>query len=184
MLKRHFAAGCAVLALAFVVTSALHAQSPAPLRFGIGGGVTNPTGDFKTGFGTGWNALATVGYQPHSMPLGVRLDGMYQQDNAKSPADGKAKLAGGNADLEYQVGRGMPFTLYALAGVGVFDVKSELTGVASSSETKFAWNGGVGANFGVGPARLFVESRYISIATTGGRTKLIPVSAGVTFHAL
>jgi hypothetical protein len=48
--------------------------------------------------------------------------------------------------------------------------------------TRFAVNGGVGLDFGIGPASLFAEGRYVRIFTQGGNSNYIPVTLGVRFQ--
>ena len=50
-----------------------------------------------------------------------------------------------------------------------------------TSETKFTWDFGGGASFGAGPASFFAEIRYVSIQESGGSTKFVPITVGVTF---
>ena len=41
--------------------------------------------------------------------------------------------------------------------------------MGDASETKLAYGGGAGGSFGAGPARFFVEARYLRVQETGGR---------------
>jgi opacity protein-like surface antigen len=110
---------------------------------------------------------------------------MYGQDNVKNPASGKSKLAGANADLAWDIGRGRgPLNFYLLGGVGAYNVKTDIAGSASTSATRFAWNGGAGTSYGLGRSRLFVEGRYVSISTSGSKTNLVPVTAGISFGGI
>src|SRR5207237_229031 len=71
-------------------------------------------------------------------------------------------------------------------GGGFYNVKITLPSAVppvDTSESKFAYAFGGGLKVGVGPARFFVEGRYVSIQSSGVSTKFIPVTVGVTFGA-
>ncbi len=50
-----------------------------------------------------------------------------------------------------------------------------------SSESKFAYGLGAGVNIGAGPINVFAEGRYVSVQTSGGATKFVPLTVGVLF---
>jgi len=72
------------------------------------------------------------------------------------------------------------FKPYVLAGAGVYHVKVS-TSLGDASETKLAYGGGAGGSFGAGPARFFVEGRYLRVQESGGAMTFFPITAGVTF---
>src|SRR5690606_26194907 len=47
------------------------------VSFGIAGGATMPTGDVGDFYGTGFNIMGTLGFQPAAMPVGVRFDAAW-----------------------------------------------------------------------------------------------------------
>jgi hypothetical protein len=182
---QQLAKGLALLGLIGLAgSSSLQAQTESTSRanFGIGGGVTFPTGNFKNAFKTGWNAQAMVGFALPSLPIELRVDGQYNQNSLKAGlGSGKAKTFGALGSGVYHFGEStMPFRPYVIGGLGFYNVK--FSGAAgSSSETKFALGGGLGANFGVGTVHAFVEGRYISVFTSGSHTNFIPLTVGVRF---
>ncbi|HXI20839.1 MAG TPA: outer membrane beta-barrel protein [Gemmatimonadales bacterium] len=164
-----------VAAVIAVAVSASMAQAQS-ISFGVGGGLTIPTGDFKTGSKTGWHGIANIGYE---MPggIGLRGDFYYGQNKAKVGTN-KAKLAGGLANVTYTFAGAGTIHPYLIGGAGVFNAKDD-TGF---SETKFAWAAGGGVKFKAGTdASIFAEGRYVSVSTTGGKTNFIPLSVGVSF---
>jgi hypothetical protein len=46
--------------------------------------------------------------------------------------------------------------------------------------TKGQWNAGGGLGFGLGNMRLFVESRYMRVATPNNATTFVPVIVGIS----
>jgi len=175
--------GLAMLGLASLgATAAAHAQSA---RFGLGGGLAAPTGDYGSADKGGWHALAKVDFAIPMAPVGIRVDALYgrtsHKDQSGSPVPGNTQLAGGLASLVWNVPARAPmFKPYLLAGAGVYHVKVA-TSLGDASETKLAFGGGVGSSFGAGPARFFVEGRYLRVQETGGAMSFLPITAGVTF---
>jgi opacity protein-like surface antigen len=168
-----------VVAAGLALAVSAHGAQAQSINFGVGGGLTIPTGDFKTGFKTGWHGIANIGY---SMPggIGLRGDFYYGQNNLKSAlGSGKVKLAGGLANLTYSFGGAAMVHPYLIGGAGMFNAKADPGGASS---TKFAWAAGGGLKFKAGTdSNIFVEGRYVSVSTSGSKTNFIPVSAGISF---
>jgi hypothetical protein len=84
-------------------------------------------------------------------------------------------------------------SLNALLGTDVLDANDE---VGEKNKTKFGVNGGAGLEFGVGPAAIFLESRWVNVFANrkqdltfdeffGDRSKHIrwvPLVLGVSFR--
>ncbi len=170
-------------AVAVLVLSATAAQAQS-VTIGIGGGLTIPTGDFKTAAKTGWHGLANIGYGLSS-GLGFRGDFYYGESKFKSGVSGKAKLAGGLANVTYEFQNAGGVKPYVIGSAGVFNVKGTASSggvTASASETKFTFGGGAGIKVKAGAkANVFLEGRYLSAQTSGGSTNFIPVTLGVSF---
>ena len=172
---RRFVFGCAAIGLLSLGATVAQAQRA---HFGLGGGLIVPTGDYNTLDKTGWHVLGKVDIGIPLSPIGVRVDGVYGQTSHRSPATGNTKLAGGTADVVWRIPTMVPgFKPYLLAGLGVYNVKTD------SSATKFTWGGGVGTSIGVGPVHGFAEARYMSIQATGTSLKFLPVTVGLSFGA-
>jgi len=159
------------------------------VRFGLGGGLTAPLSDYKDLDKTGWHATLNANFAIPLSPVGVRVDGLYGQTSHKdigtTAVTGNTKLIGGIANLVYKIPVPAPIVKpYLLAGGGVYNLKIKATSPSASidtSETKFTWDFGGGASFGAGPASFFAEIRYVSIQESGGSTKFVPITVGVTF---
>jgi opacity protein-like surface antigen len=177
-----------VLGLAMVGLASLGATAQAraqATRFGLGGGLAAPTGDYGSVDKGGWHALAKVDFAIPMAPVGVRVEGLYgrttHKDQSGAAVPGNTQLAGGLASLVWNVPMRAPlFKPYLLAGAGVYHVKVS-TSLGDASETKLAFGGGAGGSFGAGPARFFVEGRYLRVQETGGAMTFFPITAGVTF---
>ena len=168
--------GCALVLFA---VAAMPVQ--AQVTFGVAGGLLMPTGDYgtvdKMGFIGGVGVRIPVG----TAPVAVRLEGTYSQ-TSHDGIDGKTKIMGGMASLVYAFQAGGAVTPYVLAGVGFYNVKVTVPSFqVDTSVSKVGFGGGAGLRFPMGSASLFVEARYINVATSGGATTFFPFIAGVSF---
>ena len=171
------AVGCTVLA------GIAAAQTPSA-RFGLGGGATIPTGDYKTTDKVGWHALGVVQFGVPRSPVDIRVDGMYSRtsyDTTVTLASGSTKLYGGLVSLVYNVGpKALMARAYVLGGAGAYHAKFE-SGGSSVGETKFAFGGGGGVSFSLAAVHAFVEARWVSVRMSGGSLSFFPLSAGLMF---
>lgn len=153
--------------------------------FGVGGGLTIPTGDASDFAGTGWNALAQVGYEMPS-GLGLRADFYYGQHTIKDdvtvgglPSDGeKFKFAGGLGNVTYTFKSAGKLHPYVVGTVGMMNSKFE----DFDGETDVVFGGGAGILYNMGTdSNFFVEARYLSINSDPSSTNLIPIQVGIRF---
>lgn len=104
-----------------------------------------------------------------------------------------------DAKLRIPFGRllGSTSGLYAVGGAGMtyfrnFDRFTAVTGNTANQSrtgtfnpedvTRFAANVGGGVSWGLGPASLFVESRWVRVFTQNRNTDYVPLTVGLTFH--
>jgi opacity protein-like surface antigen len=160
----------------------------AQVSLGFGGGVSIPLGDFGDAAKTGWNGLASIGYDLPS-GLGVRGDFYYGQHGVEgsvpSGVSAKWKLAGGLGNVLYSFGGAATAHPYIIGSIGFMELKATASagGVsASASETKVTFGGGAGVKFKAGSrASIFIEGRYLTINTSGNNANFIPITLGVSF---
>jgi len=159
------------------------AQTPSA-RFGLGGGVIIPVGNYKDADKIGWHGLGMAQFGLPGSPVDIRVDAVYGQTTHKdigtTPVSGNTKLYGGLASVVYNIGPKLMARPYILGGVGAYHVKIDAAGTIVS-ETKFAFGLGGGLSVGMGQSHFFVEGRFVSIRESGGSTSFLPVTAGVTF---
>jgi opacity protein-like surface antigen len=180
-----------VITLAVVSMAAVATATAQGAHFGLGGGLTMPVSDYNNADNAGWHALGKVDFAIPLSPVGVRVDALFGQtkhkDIGSSPVNGKTQLIGGLANIVYKIHLPAPLVKpYLLAGGGIYNLKITITNAVppvDTSETKFTWDLGAGATFGAGPAQFFVEARYVTIQESGGSTKFIPITAGLSFGA-
>lgn len=164
---------------------------------GLGGGVVIPTGTFKNHNKVGWDAMALLRFRPPGSPIGFQVDGNYIQTRLKTgiiSSPGKTKIFDGTANLVFTIPMATPVRVrpYLLAGAGIYGVRIRSDGASSDAfkKTKFGLNGGLGIDFGAGPANIFIEARYHNvfdgtINDIGGTSGLgfIPINLGFRIGA-
>jgi hypothetical protein len=183
----------AALALATLLTApTVRAQGA---EFALGGGVGIPLGDFDDEAKVGWHGLAAVSFVPEGWPVGIQVDGSYQQfslDDAAVPAgfsDLKTRLIMGTANLvfKFKTSEESTFRPYLIGGGGVYN--SKVTGqddpgdILGGGNTDFGLNAGAGFDFKAGGAGLFIEGRFHNVFTDGPGSDLrfIPITVGIRF---
>jgi hypothetical protein len=195
------ALGAALAGLA-AAGSPLAAQK-AGLGFGASVGANVPNGKFADGVQTGLvvNGLVGVGMGR----FGLRgelfwsrsdLDNAFirKVGNSVLPSDvgtnasGNVDLVGATANIVLPLTQSM-VKPYVIGGLGVYRrrVAQDVGGTVDEfrslrdTQTNLGYNGGLGLSIGgLGPS-LFIEARYVSVATTPDRTKFIPVVIGFSF---
>jgi hypothetical protein len=172
--------GMLALVLGLFATPALHAQAQPTegVRFGVGGGLMLPMGNYADVDKAGWHVLGLLQLPISHSPIHLRFDAMYGQTSHKSGlGSGNTTLTGATADLLYHLGnRAAKVRPYVLGGLGFYNVD-----VGGTSESKLAFGGGGGILFGVGTMHAFLEGRYMSVQTSGSSVNFLPISLGVMF---
>jgi hypothetical protein len=175
------------LCLAFGLSTPALSQKTYAL--GLGGGVAIPVGKLGDTQKSGYNALAVLAVGVADLPLGLRIDGIYNnilRTNLTYPAgssqvNANLRVSGAVANLvfAFPVTNAKP---YLIAGVGLYTTKRDTTN--AKSQNNVGYNAGIGATFGFGPLAAFIESRYHSIsrsAAKGGVFQFVPITLGVMF---
>jgi len=184
-MKKHVLAWLLFAATVSIAAPAA-AQGTGGFQFGLTGGASVPIGDASDAFDTGYNGGLVLNYELPALPLGIRVDGDYRHFSLKTGATGltgSSEIFDGNANVVVGL-RIVLVKLYALGGVGVYNVKFSGSGgglSASGSQTEFGWNAGFGVAFVAGKLSIFVEGRYHEISLEGGKFKFAPVSVGILF---
>jgi hypothetical protein len=193
--------GVAMVAVA-ALTSPLAAQK-AGIGFGASVGANVPNGEFADGAQTGLVANGFVGIGTGRFGLRGELfwsrsdlDNAFirKVGNAVLPSDGigtvsgNVNLIGASANLVLPLTQSM-VKPYVIGGVGVYRrrVAQDIGGTLDEfknlrdTQTDVGYNGGVGLSIGGAGPSVFIEARYVSVATTPDRTKFVPVVIGFSF---
>jgi hypothetical protein len=193
---RGFSKGVAALAVGMLLSApALRAQG---VEFALGGGVGVPLSDFDDEAKLGWHGLAELSFVPEGWPVGIQIDGSYQQYSLEDGAfpgfsDLKTRIiqGTGNVVFKFKSSDESTFRPYILGGVGLYNTK--VTGaddpgdVLGGGETDFGINAGAGFDFKAGGAGLFIEGRFHNVFTgddaggDGTNLRFIPITLGIRF---
>lgn len=170
-----------------IPASAASAQKTYAL--GIGGGVAIPVGRLKDTQSTGVSGIVALALGAAELPIGVRLDGIYNRfsrGDVTPPASGSAnsynfRIAGILGNLLYTFS-GTSAKSYIIVGGGLYNTRLEVSGTKSENDPGL--NAGAGLTFGIGPAAGFLEARYHFIRrppTNGGVIHFVPITIGLIF---
>jgi hypothetical protein len=163
---------------------ALRAQGA---EFALGGGIGVPTGTFDDAAKIGWHGLAAISFVPNQWPVGIQVDGQYQQYKLDGFSDTKERFIMGTANLvfKFKTSEESAFRPYLIGGGGVYNFKQ--TGSADPGQileggtTKFGINAGAGFDFKAGGAGLFIEGRFHDVFSPGDNLQFIPITVGIRF---
>ena len=164
------------------VMSASVAEAQSPIRFGIAGGLSLPTGEDKDVVKNGFHGQVMLGFGMIALPVKLRADLSYHSFG------GKENIFFNNIDYRIISGAvnaivgmgGIGMKPYLTGGLGMYNFKAEFDG-QDETETDVGLNGGIGIEFGLTGMSAFLEARYIHIFTTEEATQIIPVTFGILF---
>lgn len=176
------AVAAAALTTAATATAATaHAQSP--IKFGIAGGVALPTGDFGDAYGAGYNGTVTLALNAPLIPVGLRVDGMFNRLNANDDASllgaPDVDVSSVNANVTFNLLPLPAAKVYVIGGAGYYSTKLRDSGL--DAEGNMGYNAGLGVRVGMG-TQLFVEGRYHRVnLDNDAKLDFIPVTIGLMF---
>jgi hypothetical protein len=163
----------------------LHAQGA---EFSLGGGIANPLGNFNDGAKLGWMGLAAISFVPTGSPVGIQIDGQYQQYPFEFGGGHERMLIGtGNVVYKFKTSEESKFRPYLIGGGGVYNLKATGSNTVggnfstTGSTTKFGVNGGAGFDFKAGSVGLFLEGRFHNVFLSGQDFNFIPITLGIRF---
>jgi hypothetical protein len=166
-------AAIVLAAMAFAVPS-LQAQKPS---INISAGASLPTGDAADGVEMGYNAAVGLGLKPALLPLGLRVEGMFNTFQFKEAiSDGSWRVMGLTANATYTV---IP-ALYLIGGVGLYNSKASEDGAEASND--FGFNFGAGVNIPLTGFGTYIEARFHHVpGENDSNFQFIPISFGIKF---
>lgn len=185
---RTLSKGIAALTAAMLLGApALRAQGA---EFSLGGGIGVPLDQFDSTAKLGWHGLAAVSFVPTGWPVGIQIDGSYQQFNLDDEAfpgfsglKNRLIMGTGNIVFKFKTSEESSFRPYLIGGVGVYN--SKVTGaddpndVLPGGETKFGLNAGAGFDIKTSGIGLFLEGRFHDVFFEGDNLKFIPITLGI-----
>jgi hypothetical protein len=167
-------AGTALVSLPFEARAQMSAVDK-PLQFGVAAGAALPVSDLSNVLNTGFNGTVTVGLHPQLIPLGVRIDGAYNQFGLKA-GGGNIHYTSVTGNLVYSI-PSETVAPYLIGGAGWYNVGAS----GGGSSNKFGWNIGGGITMPLSGFDTFLEARYNQVQGNAGSAKFIPITFGVMF---
>jgi hypothetical protein len=160
------------LTLALALGLALPTAADAQFQFGFAGGPSFPMGDLADQADTGVHMRGGLDLQIPFIPVGARLDVLWQ--NLPSQQTGSYTQLGALLNGTFRLP--MPILRpYLVAGVG--QMRHDEPGDVPTV-TDFAWAAGAGVDLRLLIFGAFVEARYLD---WGNGNRSVPLTVGVTF---
>jgi hypothetical protein len=153
-MKKIAFATAALLTAFSMGTTTLEAQRAIGVNLGAGPSIG--IGDDK---GTGFHVNAGVGFAPAMLPVGLRLEGMFQR---LPEGDDHHNYLSGSLNAEV----GLPLAVirpYAIGGIGLVRHEEIHGDHGHGAHTDFAFNVGLGTNFGLMGRSAYIEARYFRL---------------------
>jgi len=164
----------AALVLAASLVAAPQASAQFAPHFTVALGAAVPTGDFGDIAKMGYNITGGLGFSAPLMPVGVRVEGMYNAFDGKGLASGATqKIMAGTVNATFST---PTIPVYGIGGVGIYHFDP-----AGTENNKFGFNIGAGVKIPLTGFGAHVEARYHSVSANGGTVSFIPITFGVTF---
>jgi opacity protein-like surface antigen len=185
--------GVAAFALGLsVATTGAQAQETTttttrPVRFGVSGGLTIPTGDFGDAVNTGYNINGLVEGKLTTVPIALRGEFTFAHfdfDEDVLGVGGSDRLLAGIASALYYFPvrtNGNVIRPYVIGGAGVYNFRDSPDNLPSESTTKFGLNFGGGIEFQLTGFSAFGEVRDHIVFTDVSNTNMIPLTFGIKF---
>ena len=181
----------AVLVSIPVAASAQVGLAKRLVTVGVGGGMSVPVSDAGDAFNNGFNVQGFARLNVPKLPVMPRFDLNFSRlaiDESQVGIPGTQQILSGLANLQISVLPLGPVRPYVVAGLGVYNLKTETEGVTptSVSKTHFGINGGAGVALHLGMINGFIEGRVDNVYTEEGaidanQVQFIPVTFGLTF---
>src|SRR5258708_26114785 len=112
------------------------ATSHAQLGYGVAAGLSAPTGEFGTSVHAGYQLTWIVTFSAPLAPVGLRVEGSFNEFNYKSTilANAKARLLSGTANVVFS----SPGILgpYLIGGLGMYNASTSCSGCNYGSTSK------------------------------------------------
>jgi hypothetical protein len=150
-----------------------------PFQLGIAGGATQPMSDLKTSTDIGYNGTVAMAINLPFIPVGLRVDGAYNQFGQKAGVPAKLHVASATGNLVWHL-PSVGISPYLIGGAGLY-MTTATAGSASATENHLGWNAGAGINLPLSVFHAFVEARYNRVSANGSSMEFVPVTLGIMF---
>lgn len=168
------------LAVAALLVGSLIAapEARAQMSLSVAAGASLPMGDRGDGLEMGYNASVGLGFKPLLVPVGLRIEGMFNSFGFEGATDGSYRVMALIANATVS-GPAMP--VYLIGGLGMYNGKAKIGNVSGDAETDLGINIGGGFNLPLTGFSTFVEARYHHIMSDPGSFGMLPITVGLRF---
>jgi hypothetical protein len=180
-LKRSLFLAIATIALV-AAPRVSHAQLGAlkPVQLGIAGGAAQPMSDLSNEVKMGYNGTVALAINVPLIPVGLRIDGAYNQFGEKVIVANTKHVVSATGNLVWRL-PSVVISPYLIGGAGLYMEKTTPSATAATTDKHFGWNAGAGINLPLMVFNAFVEARYNTYSTSTGTVKFVPVTFGIMF---
>ena len=188
MKLRILSLGTLALALAAGATTA---SAQGPVAIGIAAGASIPSGDFADFEKTGYHFMGTLAFGAPILPIGFRIDGMWNQFSGKSTTvlgafdNTDYRVLNATANAVFQLPGAIVAKPYLIGGVGEYWAKPDVDG--SKYTSKVGYNVGIGVKTALSGFGAFAEVRWHQVpdafesSTSKKSLTMVPLTFGILF---
>jgi hypothetical protein len=161
-------------------TTPLTLGAQAPLRLGLGGGISMPVGDIAKTSNSGINLSASLTYDPSALPFGLEANATYHNFSPRGRADGNSFIMAVTGGVTIPI-NGVLGKPYLVGGIGYYNTQGPTTG-DTDAERDLGGYGGIGIRFRGQKTEIDVRAAFHEIfadKNAAGVTRsreLIPIS--------
>jgi len=173
----------AIATIALVAAPRANAQLGAlkPISLGIAGGAAQPMSDLKEGASIGYNGTVALAINLPFIPVGLRVDGAYNQFGEKTGIPGKLHVMSATGNVVWRL-PSIGISPYLIGGAGLYATAVTAPGVTSTTDSHLGYNAGVGINLPLSVFKAFVEARYNRVQLDNSQhMEFVPVTFGIMF---
>lgn len=153
-------------------------EARAQLSFSVAAGAALPMGDNGDGLKMGYNATVGLGFKPMLMPVGLRVEGMFNSFEMDGVTDGSVRTM---ALVANAVVSGPAMPVYLIGGLGMYNSKAKVGSASGEGESDLGINIGGGFNLPLTGFSTFLEARYHHIMSDPGSFGILPITFGIKF---
>ncbi len=174
-----------VVVVVLVATARSGPAAAQGVTVSLGGGLALPQSYLNSGTNAGAHGVVAVSVAPASLPVSIRIDGMYSRLGLSGGIDGHFRVFQGTANAVYRFPAADATTIrpYLIGGLGVYNyqviTERVLPFYRNDASTDLGLNGGAGVDVVAGALGVFTEARYHSVFIRGENVELLPITVGV-----
>lgn len=159
-----------------------------PISFGVVGGASIPLGVFADSAGTGWHGGGLLQWDTPTLPIGIRVDGVYHKFGEKDENHPSMIVGTFNAVWNFPMTQPYAVRPYLIGGAGVYNSRCrQAPADGCDSQTNVGLNGGGGITVPLSGFATIIEARFHIVFDSDDNPNtsnltFIPISVGLLFR--